>query len=377
MHQMETMTQTLTNWKQLTHDLGKLFAARADHHDKYGTFVFQHYEELKVHKYFSAAVPEELGGGGVSHSEMCNILRIMAQYCGSTALAFSMHQHLVAAANWRYKHKGEAKPMLQKVASDQLTLVSTGARDWLDSNGEMTKTEGGYLLTAKKQFASQAVAGDLAVTSAPYAHPENGWQVLHFAVPLKAKGVSILDDWDVMGMRATGSQTIVFDRVFVPDAAIVLERPRSGFHPVWDVVLTVAMPLIMSVYVGIAEKAMEIAVSIGKNYPRNQKHFPYIVGQMNNTLVSARTQWQAMVALANNLDFKPATTTTVEMVSLKTNVAVACIETVQRAMEAIGGQSLYRKNTLERLFRDVQGAQFHPIPAWEQYHFTGERILEV
>ena len=373
---METMTQTRTNWKQLTHELGKLFAARADRHDKDGSFVFEHYEELKVHKYFSAAVPEEFGGGGVSHAEMCDMLRILAHYCGSTALALAMHQHLVAAAVWRYKHKGEAVAMLQKVAHDQLVLVSTGAQDWLDSNGEMIKTEGGYFLSAKKPFASQAAAGDLAVTSAPYQHPEQGWQVLHFAVSLKSKGVSILEDWDTMGMRATGSQTLVFENVFIPEAAVVLARPRNGFHPVWDMVLTVAMPLIMSVYVGLAEKAMEIAISIGKKYDRNQQHLPYIIGKMNNSLVSARTQWKAMVAHTNNIDFKPNPTITLDIVSLKTNVANACIQTVQEAMDSIGGKSFYRKNNLERIFRDVQAGPYHPIPTWEQYVFSGQRLIE-
>lgn len=373
---METMTLTTTDWKKLTHELGKSFAERAEQQDRDGSFVFENYEELKSHRFFSAAIPQELGGGGVSHQEMCNAIRIMAQYCGSTALAFSMHQHLVAAAVWRYKHKGEAGPMLQKVAANQLVLVSTGARDWLDSNGEMIKVDGGYRLTAKKHFASQSIAGDMAVTSAPFLHPDNGWQVLHFAVPFKADGVSVLDDWDTMGMRATGSQTIVFDKVFVPDASIVLARPRNGYHPVWDVVITVAMPLIMSAYVGIAEKSMEIALSIGKSYQRNQPHMPYIIGKMNNALVSAQAQWKNMVALADNINFKPAEPITLDILSLKTNVANACIQTVSEAMHAIGGQSFYRKNILERLFRDVNASQFHPLPEWEQYVFTGERLLK-
>lgn len=372
---METQTTTATNWKELTKELGQSFAERADQQDKDGTFVFENYNDLKAHQYFSATIPEELGGGGIDHAEMCDLIRIIAHHCGSTALAFAMHQHLVAAAIWRYRNKGEAAPMLQKVAKDQLVLVSTGARDWLESNGEMIKTDGGYLLSGRKQFASQSVAGDMVVTSAPCFHPEKGWLVLHFAVPMKAEGVSVLDDWDVLGMRATGSQTVVFDRVFVPDASIVLARPRNGYHVVWDVVLTVALPLIMSAYVGLAEKAMEIAISIGKNYQRNQKHLPYIIGKMNNTLVSARVQWNAMRSLADNINFQPSPTITVEMLSLKTNVANACIQVVQEAMEAIGGQSFYRKNMLERLFRDVQAAQFHPLPAWDQYAFTGERLL--
>jgi len=372
---MELLQKNKISWEGHLHELGKDFARRAAQADLEGTFVFENYEQLKEHRYFSAMIPEEFGGGGLSHAQMCNLIRIMAHYCSSTALAFSMHQHLVAAAIWKYKHKGEGAATLKNVAKHQLVLVSTGARDWLGSNGEMQKIEGGYLLSAKKHFASQSIGGDIAVTSAPYQDPEKGWQVLHFSVPLNARGVSTLDDWNVMGMRATGSQTIQFEEVFVPDSAIALARPRDEFHPVWNVVLTVAMPLIMSAYVGIAEKAMDIALTIGKRYQRNQPHLPYMIGKFNNSLLSARAQWKAMYTLTNNFDFKPDEAISLEILSYKTNVADAAMETVSGAMEAIGGQSFYRKNTLERLFRDVQAAQFHPLPKWEQYAFTGERML--
>jgi acyl-CoA dehydrogenase len=69
-----------------------------------------------------------------------------------------------------------------------------------------------------------------------------------------------MNDWRTLGMRATGSHTVKLENVFVPDAAIALKRPRGAYHPVWNVVLTVAMPLIMSVYVGIAEKAAQVAI---------------------------------------------------------------------------------------------------------------------
>lgn len=370
------MVQSKTfDYINLTHELGKDFESRAAGSDKDGEFVFENYEQLKEHHYFSAAIPEKLGGEGLSHAEMCNVIRTMAHYCSSTALAFSMHQHLIAATVWKYRHKNEGAEMLQNVAENQLTLVSTGARDWLGSNGELKKTDGGYLFSGKKHFASQSPAGDLAVTSAPYLNPGNEWQVLHFGVPLSANGVTIADDWDVMGMRATGSQTIIFDQVFIPDSAISLERPKDEFHVVWDVVLTVALPLIMAAYVGIAEKAIEIAVSIGKNYQRNQNHMPYMIGKIQNSLLSAQTQWKAMYMLANNYDFAPSDGITTDILCFKTNIAEATKQTVADAMDAIGGQSFYRSNGLERLFRDVQASPFHPLPKWEQYAFTGKRLL--
>ncbi|MCB0277989.1 MAG: acyl-CoA/acyl-ACP dehydrogenase [Calditrichaeota bacterium] len=372
---MAVVTSIKTDWIELVHQLGKRFAERAAEHDRMGEFVFENYEELKREKFFSLMIPAELGGEGLTHDEVCDLIRILAHYCGSTALALSMHQHLVAATVWKYIHKNEGEPLLRKIAENQLVLVSTGARDWLGSNGELKKTDGGFLLNGRKNFASQSVAGDLAVTSAPYLNPDGTWQVLHFAVSLNAPGVTLADDWDVMGMRGTGSQAIEFENVFIPDSSIVLARIRDEFHPVWSVVLTVAMPLIMSAYVGIAERALEIAIERGKQYQRNNHHLPYIIAQIHNLLISAQAQLKMMISLAKKLNFSPNEKTTVDILSLKTNVAEACRKTVAESMSAVGGQSFYKLSELERLFRDIQASEFHPLPKWDQYEFTGKRLL--
>lgn len=371
---METTTVKTKNWIEPAHRLGESFAQRALQKDYEGAFVHENYALLKTEKFFSAMIPEELGGGGVSYPEMCDILRILAQYCGSTALALSMHQHLVAAAIWKYLHKNEGAETLTKIAAHQLILVSTGAKDWLGSNGQLKKVDGGYLFSAKKHFASQSVIGDVAITSSILKNEDGSESVLHFSLPLKQEGVSLLDDWNTLGMRATGSQTIVFDEVFVPEGSIALVRERNEFHPIWNVVLTVAMPLIMSVYVGIAERAESIAKSSVKKM--GQSHLPFSLGKLRNTFLGCRAQWQAMVDLANNLNFAPSSINTADTLAYKTNISDLTRLTVSQAMEIVGGQSFYKKHELERLFRDIQASQFHPLPKWNQYEFTGKQILE-
>jgi alkylation response protein AidB-like acyl-CoA dehydrogenase len=372
---MENSENTKKDWIKLTHQLGQNFEERAKQHDLEGKFVFANYKDLKEHKYFSAAIPKEHGGDGVSHSEMCEIIRTIAQYCSSTALAFSMHQHLIAAANWKLKNKNMGQSMLENVAKNELVLISTGARDWLGSNGELKTTNGGYLFSGKKYFASQSVAGDVVVTSAQFKNKEGNWEVLHFSAPMSADGISIADDWDVMGMRATGSQTIEFADVFIPDSAIALSRPKDEFHPVWGVVLTVALPLIMAAYVGIAEKAFQIALDKGKKSSGNSDQLSYMIGKLNNSLLSAQSQLKMMSTLTNDFDFKPNDINNVQVLSYKTNISEATKQVVSEAMEIVGGQSFYRSNTLERLFRDVQASPFHPLPKWDQYKFTGDRLL--
>lgn len=376
--QRKAMIAEMSNavsWKDQIHEQGRKFRERASSYDAHGTFVEENYRDLKAMRYFSSMIPRDLGGGGTSHAEMCETIRILGTYCGSTALAFSMHQHLIAAAVWKLRHKGIGAQMLGKVSDQQLVLVSTGARDWLGSNGDLQKVSGGYRFSAKKFFASQSSHGNIAVTSAPFQETDGKWSVLHFPVSLAEMGVSILDDWDVMGMRATGSQTIVFEDVFVSESAIALRRPRDEFHPAWSVVLTVALPLIMSAYIGIAERAAEIAVTSAQKIRKKHAQLPLLVGKLHNAKIGMQCQWRAMLALANNFDFSPNEETTVDMLSLKTNVAEGAMDIVAQAMEIMGGASFYRKNEIERLFRDVHAAQFHPLPKWEQYQFTGERLI--
>ena len=56
---------------------------------------------------------------------------------------------------------------------------------------------------------------------------------------------------------------------------------------------------------------------------------------------------------------------------MKTIAAQATKTAVEKALEAVGGTGLLRSMGLERLLRDVHGAQFHPLPAKRQHRFTG------
>ncbi|MEN8196999.1 MAG: acyl-CoA dehydrogenase family protein, partial [Pseudomonadota bacterium] len=194
--------------KALASELGPKFGEGAAERDESNRFVAENYLLLKEHKLLSAQIPAELGGGGATHGEMCGFVRAIGRHCGPTALTLSMHQHLVAAAVFNHAHGTPGQKLLEKVVAGETVLVSTGANDWLASNGAMERADGGYLVSAAKPFASGSPVGQVMVTSAPYEDPEAGWQVLHFPVPLSAEGVSLAGDWDTMGMRATGSELV-------------------------------------------------------------------------------------------------------------------------------------------------------------------------
>ena len=179
-----------------------------------------------------------------------------------------------------------------------------------------------------------------------------------------------------MGMRGTGSHSVKIEKVFVPDSAIALKRPAGIFHPVYNVVLTVAMPLIMAAYVGVAEHATRLVLDKAKKSSSQASHFPYLLAEMNNLLTNAQVLWRDMLRITNNFDFQPVDQNGHEIVTRKTLVAEAVIATVQKGMEAMGGGAFFRKNGLEQLFRDVQGARYHPLAAKEQQLFSANFLIE-
>lgn len=358
----------------LVQTIGPAFAEGAAARDAGDVFVADHYELLRRQKVFSALVPTEFGGGGVSHSAMCDFLRRLAQYCPSTALALSMHQHLVAASVYNHRNGRPGAKLLERVAATQLVLVSTGANDWMESSGSMTRADGGFQVSARKPFGSGSVKGGVLVTSAPFEDLQEGWQVLHFAVPFSASGVSLADDWQGLGMRASGSCSVVLDKVYVPDDAISLRRPRGRFHPAWNVILTVAMPMIMSVYAGVAEAAAAIGRQLAAKRC-DDPTVPFLLGELENRLANAQLAMDDMVRLANDLEFSISLDLTNAMLVRKTIVAESVLATVEKALEAAGGAGFYRKTGLERLLRDAHGAQFHPLSAKRQHHFTGRIAL--
>jgi alkylation response protein AidB-like acyl-CoA dehydrogenase len=362
-----------TGWVAIAHLLGARFAERIAAHDADDSFVAENYAALKEARVLSAHVPAELGGGGAAHEQICAFLNTLARYCSSTALALSMHMHQVATAVWRWRHDGApVEPLLRRIAAEELVLVSSGGSDWLPASGTAVKVDGGYRVSARKIFSSGCPSGDLLITSAVYDDPQAGPTVLHFPISLRDAGVRILDTWHTMGMRATGSHDVQIEQVFVPDAAIGVRRPQGKWHPLFHLTVHTALPIIYSVYVGVAEAARDLAVREATKRP-DDPDVVSLVGEMDTELAAARIALRAMIEAAANTQPGPGTTN--DSLIRRTLAGRAAIRTVEKAMEVVGGGSFYRRLGLERLFRDVQGARFHPLQDKRQLRYTGRFAL--
>ena len=362
-----------TDWLARADALVGLLAGNAPRHDAEDSFVAEGYACLRAEGFLAAHVPAELGGGGADYRTLSAVIRRLGAACGSTALTYSMHSHLVAVAAWRWRHQNAPTDgLLRRVAAENLALVSSGGTDWLNSAGSAAKVEGGFRITARKIFSSGCLAGDLLMTSAVYEDPEAGPTVLHFAVPFAAEGVSIRETWRVMGMRGTGSHDVELNEVFVPDAAISGRRPQGKWHPLFHAISQLAFPLIYSAYAGVADGARARALEIARRRPADEG-LVQLVGEMENAHAAVDLALEGMIGLAETASPGPETTSRA-MVG-RTHVGEAAIRAVELAMEVAGGAAFHRELGLERAFRDVQGARFHPLQRKPQLRYTGRLAL--
>ncbi|HUQ42052.1 MAG TPA: acyl-CoA dehydrogenase family protein [Candidatus Limnocylindrales bacterium] len=373
---MTTETTTKTDWLGKAKELATDFATRAPKHDADDSFVAENYAAMKTAKLFSAPIPAELGGGGATFAEHAAIIRTIARGCGSTGLAFSMHSHLLQATIWRHRHNATppAEPLLRRIAKEELILVSTGGSDWLDGSGALTKgDDGNYKFSGRKIFGSGGPSGDLLLTTGIYDDPQSGPTVYHFGVSMKDPGVKVQDNWKTLGMRGTGSNDITIENVAVADAGVSVRRPKGAWHRFFDVVSPIIWPLTYSAYVGVAENAHDIALAMAPKR-KDDAVTQDGVGEMRTQLLIAQETLERMISVAAS-EYEPSMALSDLTYRRKTAVAKAALRTVELAMEVAGGAGFYRAAGLERCFRDIQGARYHPWQERKQYRFSGRIAL--
>jgi alkylation response protein AidB-like acyl-CoA dehydrogenase len=359
---------------EIARELAPVFAKHASEAKDEDQFVADNFALLKSAGLLEAGVPLELGGGGAEEDELAEALRVLGQSCGSTALALSMHTHLVATAAWRWKYQklASAEPLLRRVAAERLQLVSSGGSDWIAGSGKAEKVDGGYRIDARKIFSSGAPTGDLLMTCAVLENEGEPPMVLHFGIPMKSAQVKVLDTWRTLGMRGTGSHDVEIDGYVLPEAAVAGKRVAGEWHPLFQIIATIAFPLIYAVYLGVAESARDMAIAMAKRKSPSH-HMINLAGRMDTELTAARLAHESMLAAARRN--APSADTVNQIMIGRHLVARHAIAAVELAMELAGGAGFYRSAGLERKFRDIQAARYHPMQSGPQAQYTGTMAL--
>jgi alkylation response protein AidB-like acyl-CoA dehydrogenase len=356
--------------------LGPVLAENAARHDADGTWVAESYEHLRDAGVLALAVPTELGGMGATIRQTAMVMRELAHHCGSTALAMSMHQHVTAFTAWRYRRGlPGAEATLRRIVDDRIVLVSTGGGDFVRPRGEAVRVEGGYKVSGRKIFASQSPAGTVMSTMFPYVDPERGLRVLNMAVPFNDPGVTVDDNWNTLGMRGTASNDVTITDVFVPEERVLADRPHGVIDPPLQVIGSIAFSIVAPVYYGVAESAATAAIESLAGSPRAaDASVQRLVGLMRNRLLVAGWAIDGALVIVGD-DPTPSMETFAAVMGAKREVANAGVEVCDLAMEITGGGAFFKGSPIERAYRDVRGAKFHPLSSEQTLLHAGRLAL--
>jgi alkylation response protein AidB-like acyl-CoA dehydrogenase len=209
--------------------LGPKFAERAFTVDREAVFPFENYADLRDAGFLALCVPTEYGGLGASYADYMRVSEEIGRYCGATALTFNMHNATMLWAGevsdlldmtpeQRETHERRRGAMFRSVVQDG-TIHSQPFSEGLNPGalaGVATKaevTDGGYLVTGRKIFASLSGAANRYNVTCQVPG-EDFLRLL--SVRADGPGAEIVDDWDPLGMRGTVSRTLLLKEAFVP-----------------------------------------------------------------------------------------------------------------------------------------------------------------
>jgi acyl-CoA dehydrogenase len=365
----------------LAAEVGRVAAEHAAEHDDDASFVAEAYDAMRTSGYLGLAVPEDLGGLGATMRQVCYAQAELARYDGATALAVAMHLYLTLMQGFR-RRKGaaDAEGVLRRVVEDDLIIATSGGSDWLWPSTIAVADDGTFRVSGRKAFCSQSPAATVIATSAVVGEPGAGAEVLHFAVPLAADGVSLVDTWDTMGMRGTASHDLVFDDVVVPADRVIGRRPWGEFGvPLFAAALHFA-PVGGATYFGIAAGARDVAVEAATSTargPRELADLPRVQRQVGLMDTKLRVAWWALLGAIEEIgdDYAADAATLTTVMVAKRQAVTEAIAVVDLAMDTLGGRSYFRRSPLERALRDVRAGTFHPLTPENTLTYAGKLAL--
>jgi alkylation response protein AidB-like acyl-CoA dehydrogenase len=213
-------------------ELGPAWRQRMVEHDRAATFPYENLAEATEAGLNRLTVPKEYGGFGYwmpgNFSGLYRLLERMAYWDTNTAQLLQVHNHAAGIIAFHSTAAQRDRYLPQFV--DGAYLASLGSEAHLYENGaealasELTAVDGGYRLTARKAFASvAAIAKYLMVWCAVEGDTAYAGRMVFAVVPTDAPGVTLLDDWQMLGMRSTVSCSVSFENVFVPADDVVGE----------------------------------------------------------------------------------------------------------------------------------------------------------
>jgi len=358
-------------------------AARAAEHDRDGSFPHENFELLHAHGLIGLAAPHGYGGSAATLATARQVIRAVGYACPATALVLTMtylqHRQINRSGSRWPQHLRE---LVGREAVDKGALINalrvepelgSPTRGGLPGTAARRTADGGWSLDGHKLY-STGVPGlswlsVWARTEEPDGAPPH---IGNFLVPRHAPGVQVIESWDHIGLRASGSHEVLFRQVHLPAEHAVDIRPQSDWaHDALsptDRDAAADQQAWMAVLLGtLYDAAAQAACDWILDFVRQRA--PGSLGAPLATLSRVQETLGEIAGLlhTNHLVLNQLTDTTddgappslTDSGLVKWTVTHNAVAAVERALKLAGNHGLSRQNPLERHYRNVLCGPVH------------------
>ncbi|MGY1496051.1 hypothetical protein ACW4TU_05400 [Streptomyces sp. QTS52] len=312
------------------------------------------------------------GGLETDVRTMSEVAKALSHYCPSTSWVVNNinGSNLLAAK-------------FPRTARDEVFGDNPGAKlaSVFAAAGTAVRTEGGYLLTGTWPYGTGILHDDWAILVARELDPD-GEPVGGLSVLVPAADLTIDDTWHTVGMRATGSHTVVLRDAFVPEHRVIPAEVQRGRENATDVSLpplfrTAAIAALAvvcaSVVVGAGQAARAFVVEkaphrgIAPTKYTSQTDSRTFVSSLGRTALSIDAAEMHVNRAADVIDEAARAAVSLpegELLRIRGDVGQA-VSLVTVALDELlwahGAASFAESNPLQRYWRDANTAARHAM----------------
>jgi alkylation response protein AidB-like acyl-CoA dehydrogenase len=361
--------------QQRCRELAADFATRSADHDRAASHPAENYRELLDAGFLELNLPKEWGGAGVGLLGHTLAFEALGQGCPSTALAFNMHASVVMPVMASPEIGSDTKRRLADLVVRQRKLIAgnfsePGTTSLIGERpltARARRVAGGYSITGRKMFASMLEAADHCMV---LAYPEDAtgpYAGILVLVPRDASGRRVNPNWDVLGMRATRSDSLILDDCRVPDEAVLFRA--DDIRPFRQAYLNWFWGSYTAVYLGLAVAAYDelrrvVQARRPEGYAQPLAYHPDVrrhVAVLSAELEAARLVTYRSAWLSDTQG--PTEDTNAALYRAKYLVGEATAHITRTALTLGGAHGIFKGSRLEQLFRDGAIAALQPPPS--------------
>lgn len=339
------------------------FRARAAASDAASAFPEENFADLRRLGMVALTADEASGGAGLwsegSFLPYYETLEALAYADTCTAQLLQVHSHALGYLS-RHATAEQREQLLEPIVRDGRLLASVGSETAPRATvpgtytSELERDGDGYVLTCTKHFASLAPNADhlLIWTAVPGSdpYPERTVTVL---VPRDAPEVTLVDEWDSMGMRPTVSWGVRIEG-FRVDPLLVIGEPGAWVR---DDPRTFTLAFAAN-HVGVARAALDFATDWARERPYlgESELVQAAIGEMAAQVLGARSAVFTAARAWDDGDWGRAEALSLMAVHLAKRAGV---DATSRAFEICGARTAFRIYPLEMWYRDIRTLTLH------------------